>query len=171
MSKSSRRISGRLAPIMVALSVITLSLLNSGGAFAYDETSDSAYNVDVKGVGLHGYDPVAYFTVGKPIVGSDKFEAAYEGVRYRFSSAENRDAFTKEPAKYAPAYGGFCAMGASLGKKFDGDPNYWKIVNGKLYVNVNADADKVWKENPPANISKGDQNWPEIKGKTPKELL
>ena len=171
MSKSSKRTSGRLASIMVAVSVITLSLLNGGGAYAYDETSHSAQNVDTKGVGLHGYDPVAYFTVGKPTAGSEKFEATYEGVRYRFSNAENREAFTKEPAKYAPAYGGFCAMGASLGKKFDGDPNYWKIVNGKLYVNVNADVDKAWKEDPAANISKGNQNWPEIKDKTPKDLL
>ncbi|SIO48726.1 YHS domain-containing protein [Bradyrhizobium erythrophlei] len=171
MSKSSKRTSGRLASIMVAVSVITLSLLNGGGAYAYDETSHSAQNVDTKGVGLHGYDPVAYFTVGKPTAGSEKFEATYEGVRYRFSNAANREAFTKEPAKYAPAYGGFCAMGASLGKKFDGDPNYWKIVNGKLYVNVNADVDKAWKEDPAANISKGNQNWPEIKDKTPKDLL
>jgi len=171
MLKSSKRTSGRLASIMVAVSVITLSLLNGGGAYAYDETSHSAQNVDTKGVGLHGYDPVAYFTVGKPTAGSEKFEATYEGVRYRFSNAENREAFTKEPAKYAPAYGGFCAMGASLGKKFDGDPNYWKIVNGKLYVNVNADVDKAWKEDPATNISKGNQNWPEIKDKTPKDLL
>lgn len=171
MSKSSKRTSGRLAPIMVALSVTTLSLLSGGAAYAYDETSHSAQNVDANGVGLHGYDPVAYFTVGEPTVGLEKFEATYDGVRYRFSSAENRAAFTKEPAKYVPAYGGFCAMGASLGKKFDGDPNYWKIVNGRLYVNVNADVDKRWKEDPPANISKGNQNWPVIKEKTPKELL
>ena len=171
MSKSSKRTSGRLASIMVAVSVITLSLVNGGGAYAYDETSHNAYDVDAAGVGLHGYDPVAYFTVGKPTVGSEKFETTYEGVRYRFASAENREAFAKEPAKYAPAYGGFCAMGASLGKKFDGDPNYWKIVNGKLYVNVNADVDKAWKEDIPNNISKANQNWPEIKDKTPKELL
>src|SRR5260370_3254335 len=171
MSKSSKRSSGRLASIMVAVSVITLSLLNGGGAYAYDETSHSAQNVDTKGVGLHGYDQVASFTVGKPTAGSEKFEATYEGVRYRFSNAENREAFTKEPAKYVPAYGGFCAMGASLGKKFDGDPNYWKIVNGKLYVNVNADVDKAWKEDPSDHISKGNQNWPEIKDKTPKDLL
>ena len=171
MSKSSKRTSSRLASIMAAVSVITLSLLHGGGAYAYDETSHSVNNVDATGVGLHGYDPVAYFTVGKPTVGSEKIVATYEGVRYRFSSAENREAFTKEPAKYAPAYGGFCAMGASLGKKFDGDPNYWKIVNGKLYVNVNAEVDKHWKEDVPANISKGDQNWPAIKGATPKDLL
>lgn len=170
MSKSSKPTS-RLASIMVAVSVITVSLLNGGRAYAYDETSHSLNNVDATGVGLHGYDPVSYFTVGKPTAGSEKFQATYDGVRYRFSSAENRDAFTKEPAKYVPAYGGFCAMGASLGKKFDGDPNYWKIVNGKLYVNVNADVDKHWKEDVPANISKGDQNWPAIKDKTPKELL
>jgi YHS domain-containing protein len=171
MSKSSKPISRRLAFMIVVMSAVSLSQLNVSGAYAYDEGSNSVNNVDAKGVGLHGYDPVAYFTVGRPTAGSEQFEATYDGVRYRFSSAANRDAFTKEPAKYVPAYGGFCAMGASLGKKFDGDPNLWRIVDGKLYVNVNEDADKRWKEDIPGNISKGNQNWPEIKHRTPKDLL
>lgn len=170
MSKSTKR-SSHFASLICVISTLALPLLTSDGAYAYDEHSHDAYNVDAAGVGLHGYDPVAYFTVGKPTVGSEKFQATYEGVRYRFANAENRDAFVKEPDKYAPAYGGFCAMGASLGKKFDGDPNYWKIVNGKLYVNVNADVDKHWREAVPENISKGDQNWPVIKDKTPQDLL
>lgn len=171
MSKSSRPNSRRLMPIMAAVSVMALSLLNAVGAYAYDETSTNSNNVDAKGVGIHGYDPVAYFNAGKPTEGSDQFETAYEGVHYRFSSAANREAFLKEPTKYVPAYGGFCAMGASLGKKFDGDPKLWKIVNGKLYLNVNADVDKAWREDIPTNISKANQNWPEIKNKTPKDLL
>ncbi|MBR0693572.1 YHS domain-containing (seleno)protein [Bradyrhizobium lablabi] len=171
MSKSSKTISRRLASVVVAVSVITLSMLNGGKVYAFDEMSNSVHNVDAKGVGLHGYDPVAYFTVGKPTVGSEKFEATYDSVRYRFANNENREAFVKDPAKYVPAYGGFCAMGTANGKKFDGDPNYWKIVDGKLYVNVNADVDKAWKGDVPGNITKADQNWPEIKNKTPKDLM
>jgi YHS domain-containing protein len=171
MLKLSKPTSRRLTPVFAAMFVVAVSLLNGSGAYAYDETSHNVNNVDASGVGLHGFDPVAFFTVGKPTPGSDQFQAAYDGVRYRFSSAANRDAFTKEPAKYVPAYGGFCAMGASLGKKFDGDPNFWRIVDGKLYVNVNADVDKAWKEDVPGNITKANQNWPEIKNKTPKDLL
>jgi YHS domain-containing protein len=171
MSKSSKTVSRRLASMAIAISVVTLPLLNGGEVYAYDEKSNSENNIDAAGFGLHGYDPVAYFTVGKPTEGSENFEATYEGVRYRFSSAENRDAFNKQPTKYVPAFGGFCAMGTALGKKFDGDPNYWKIVNGKLYVNVNADVDKRWKEDVSGNISKADRNWPAIKDKKPKDLL
>lgn len=171
MPKSSKPISRRFASVFAVMFVFALSALNVTGAYAYDENSNSANNVDARGVGLHGYDPVAYFTVGKPTVGSEQFEASYDGVRYQFSSAANRDAFTKEPAKYAPAYGGFCAMGAALGKKFDGDPKLWRIVDGKLYLNVSEHANKVWTEDVSGNISKGNQKWPEIKGKTPKDLM
>jgi YHS domain-containing protein len=171
MSKSSRPISRRLTPVFAAMFVAAVSLANGSGAYAYDQASHSANNVDAGGVGLHGYDPVAYFVAGKPTAGSEQFQATYDGVRYRFSSAANRDAFSKEPAKYVPAYGGFCAMGASLGKKFDGDPNFWRIVDGKLYLNVGQDADRRWKEDVPGNITKANQNWPEIKDKTPKDLL
>lgn len=171
MLKSSKPISRRLAFSFAAMFVIAISALNGIEAYAFDETSNSVNNVDARGVGLHGYDPVAYFTVGKPTLGSEQFEATYDGVRYQFSSAANRDTFSKEPAKYVPAFGGFCAMGATLGKKFDGDPNLWRIVDGKLYLNVSEHASKLWTEDVPGNIAKANQKWPEIKSKTPKDLM
>lgn len=113
---------------------------------------------------------MAYFTAGAPTAGKAEFNAAHAGVTYHFASAANRDAFKAEPAKYAPQYGGFCAMGVALEKKLDGDPNAWRIHDGKLYLNVSKDVQKKWLEDVPGNNKKADVNWPQIKGKTPKSL-
>ena len=91
------------------------------------------------GLAAHGFDAVAYFTDGKAEVGSDSYAVAHAGGTYRFMSKAHLDQFKSDPDKYVPAYGGFCAYGAALGKKFDGDPRYWKIVGGKLYLNLNGD--------------------------------
>lgn len=76
---------------------------------------------------LHGYDPVAYFTEGKPVRDSDELVHVHDGAAYRFSSEAHLETFRKAPARYTPQYGGFCAYGVSVGKKFDGDPHLWKI--------------------------------------------
>lgn len=141
-----------------------------GSVQACDPQSTSALNVDPAGLAMRGYDPVAYFTAGKPTLGSAQFAAKHEGGTYRFASAANRDAFNKEPTKYAPAFGGFCAMGTVFEKKLDGDPNLWRIVDGKLYLNVGEPAQKGWLEDVPRNISKASANWPKISTKAPKDL-
>lgn len=139
-------------------------------AFAYDPTSTAAVNVDASKLALRGYDPVAYFAEGAPSQGSAEFAAEHDGAVYHFASAANRDAFLADPTKYAPAYGGFCAMGAALNKKLDGDPTIWKIVDGRLYLNVHLDAAKRWQEDVQGNISKAEENWPKIEDKTPDSL-
>jgi YHS domain-containing protein len=139
-------------------------------AFAYDETSSSPVNVDKAGLALRGYDPVAYFKSGKPTQGLPKFSARYEGATYHFASGKDRDAFKADPAKYAPAFGGYCAMGAVMNKKLDGDPNVWRIVDGHLYLNVGKPAQTKWLEDVPGNIQKATTNWPSIKDKAPKDL-
>jgi YHS domain-containing protein len=139
-------------------------------AHAYDENSTAAINVDAKGVGLKGHDPVAYFTAGAPTAGKAEFSATHAGVKYLFASAASRDTFKADPMKYAPQYGGFCAMGVALEKKLDGDPTAWHIHDGKLYLNVNKDVQKKWLEDVPGNNVKANANWPDIKSKTPKSL-
>jgi YHS domain-containing protein len=139
-------------------------------AFAFDDSSKSAVNLDAAGLAVHGYDPVAYFTGGKPTKGDAKFTTKHDGATYQFASAANLEAFLKEPAKYAPAFGGFCAMGAVFERKFDGNPDNWKIVDGKLYLNVNGDAQAAWVRDIPGNITKANVNWPAISSKAPKEL-
>ena len=142
----------------------------SGPAFAYDEKSTSALNVDAKNIAVKGHDVVAYFTVGAPTVGKAEFAASHEGAVYHFASAANRDAFRANPTKYAPQFGGFCAMGVALEKKLDGDPSAWRVVGDRLYLNVNKDVQKKWLEDVPGNLVKANSNWPQIKAKAPKEL-
>jgi YHS domain-containing protein len=117
------------------------------------------------GLAIDGYDPVAYFTEGRPVKGEAKFEHEYGGATYRFASEANRDLFAKDPAKYAPQYGAFCAYAVSKGYTADTDPLAWKIVDGKLYLNYNASAQKAWEKDIPGNIRKGDENWPALSKK------
>ena len=122
------------------------------------------------GVAVHGYDPVAYFTEQRPVQGSAEFSVVHDGATYRFSSAANLKAFEADPEKYVPAYGGYCAYGVSVGAKFDGDPRLWKIVDGKLYLNLNKDIQKTWEKDIPGNIEKAEEQWPEIKHEDPARL-
>lgn len=117
----------------------------------------------VDGYAVHGYDVVAYFEKGKPMVGDDRYTAEHDGATYRFASAEHRDAFTGNPEKYAPQYGGYCAFGTAMGRKFDGDPNAWAIVDDKLYLNLNKKVQARWKEDVPGFIRGANNNWPLIR--------
>ena len=143
--------------------------LATGTAYAQNSLRTKQFNLE-KGVAIQGYDPVAYFTVGAPTKGNASFTAKYEGASYFFASAENLKKFKANPAAFAPQYGGFCAMGVALEKKLDGDPAVWKIVDGKLYLNVNADVSVAWQRDIPGNLEKANDYWPEIKGKTPASL-
>src|SRR5512135_2769630 len=87
------------------------------------------------GVAIRGYDPVAYFTESKPVEGSKQFTFEWQGATWRFASAANRDLFAKTPEKYAPQYGGYCAYAVSQGHTATIDPQRWRIVDGKLYLN------------------------------------
>jgi YHS domain-containing protein len=112
------------------------------------------------GVALKGYDPVAYFTENNPVRGNEQFQHTWKGARWHFASAENRDAFAREPEKYAPQYGGYCSYAVSHGYTADVDPQAWKLVDGRLYLNYNLETRKMWEEDAPGNISKGNENWP-----------
>ncbi|MBB99584.1 MAG: hypothetical protein CML67_08615 [Rhodobacteraceae bacterium] len=116
----------------------------------------------VDGVAVGGYDPVAYFTQGKPVEGSRDFTATHRGAEWRFASAANRDAFLADPEKYAPAYGGYCSWAIAEGKLAKGDPKNWDIVDGRLYLNYNDAIQKRWRADVPGFISKANGNWPAI---------
>ncbi len=117
----------------------------------------------VEGYAVHGFDVVAYFTEGKPVAGDSRYTAEHGGATYRFASAEHRDLFAGNPAKYAPQYGGFCAFGTAMGRKFDGDPQAWAIVDDKLYLNLNKDVQAKWRENVPGFLKGAENNWPLIR--------
>lgn len=119
---------------------------------------------------LHGYDPVAYFTEGRPVRGEDGLAYVHDGAAYRFSSAEHRAAFEAEPARYLPAYGGFCAYGVAVGKKFDGDPHFWRIEDGRLYLNLNREIYETFLADVDGNVAKADDNWVEIEHTAARDL-
>jgi len=117
--------------------------------------------VNIKGgVALKGYDPVAYFSDGKPVKGEPSYLSRYKGATYQFASAAHRDTFAADPAKYAPQYGGYCAQAISTNKIADISPNAWKVVDQKLYLNNNIIAQKLWEHDNAEHIVKGDRNWP-----------
>jgi hypothetical protein len=119
-------------------------------------------NAGSGGLAVKGYDVVAYATQGKPVEGSAQFEHRIGATTYRFASAASRDAFAKDPDRYLPQFGGFCAYAVSRGYTADVDPLAWRIVNGRLYLNYSRRVQVKWEEDIPGNIAKGDINWPAI---------
>jgi hypothetical protein len=119
------------------------------------------------GVALRGYDAVAYFREGGPVEGRTEFAHEWNGARWLFKSAENRDAFAREPEAYAPQYGGYCSYAVSRGYTADGDPRAWKIVGGRLYLNYNVEVRRLWEQDEPDNIRKGEANWPQFLRRRP----
>jgi hypothetical protein len=128
-------------------------------------TVQAQTNVDSSGVALKGYDPVAYFTEGKPVRGKPEFTARHDGATYRFASAASRDAFVAAPAKYAPQYGGYCAYGMAAGYKAPIEPDAWTVVDGKLYLNYNQSVRSRWASDVPGYVRKADANWPTVRSK------
>jgi YHS domain-containing protein len=122
------------------------------------------------GLALRGYDPVAYFTAGKPVIGTATYTATYNGAAYQFATEAHLQAFKANPAQYVPQYGGFCAFGVAVGAKFDGDPELWRVEDGKLYLNLNPDIQEQWEKDIPGHIAKANTNWPAIKDKAPADL-
>jgi YHS domain-containing protein len=115
-----------------------------------------------KKLAVGGYDAVAYHTQGKPVAGTDEFTHMWKGAEWRFSSKENLEAFLKEPEKYAPQYGGYCAFAVAHKGLSPGDPRHWRIVDGKLYLNIDASVQTKWNKDHLAFIKRGDANWPKV---------
>lgn len=111
---------------------------------------------------VQGYDPVAYFTDGKPVKGTKEFETEYKGATFRFASAANLAKFKADPEAYAPQYGGYCAWAVSQGYTAKGDARNWKIVDGKLYLNYNTSVQKKWEADIPGFIEAADTHWPDL---------
>lgn len=148
------------------LSGVALSVVLATSSFA----AGADINASNTGLALQGYDPVAYFTLGAPTEGSWKITTLHDGALYRFANEEHKAAFDADPEAYLPQYGGFCAFGAAMGFKFDGDPDHWRVVDGELFLNVSADIQHEWEKDVAGYIEKADGNWPAIADKTPAEL-
>ncbi|MAZ01666.1 MAG: hypothetical protein CMN56_00840 [Sneathiella sp.] len=132
-------------------------------AFAVDEYNVSkGTTVDGHGVAFRGNDVVAIASGLGVIPGQARHTYVHDGVAYYFSSEEAMDEFGKDPERYMPLYGGYCAYGVAFGKKLDGSPRFADIVDGKLYLFLNADVFKAYEKDKAAILAKAAANWPEM---------
>lgn len=154
MKKQILALAGALAGV-VAMAIPTLSV--AAKPEVYVEKADK--------LAVQGYDPVAYFIAGAPVKGSPEFSLEHKGATWRFSSAENLEKFKSDPASFEPQYGGHCSWAVSQGYTAKGDARYWRIVDGKLYLNYNAKVQKDWSQDIPGFIAKADAQWPAMLSK------
>jgi hypothetical protein len=133
--------------------VLFLFTGGSGMAIGKSLTDDAA---------IKGYDTVAYFKAGKALKGSEPFTFQWHNMTWYFSTRENKDLFAASPEKYAPQYDGWCAWALTEARKAVTDPEVWKIVNGKLYLNCSKSAYEKWSRDIPGNIIKADENWEKL---------
>jgi len=146
------------------IGTLILSVVFIAGAMAQSaEVRKKQYNLDKSGLAIGGYDPVAYFTMGKELEGKNDITLDYKGATYRFATTADRDAFRANPAKYEPQYGGWCAyaMGAK-GEKVEIDPGTFKIIDGKLYLFYNKffnNTLKSWNKDEMHLKANADKNW------------
>lgn len=170
------------APIFASALVLGLSACGAtaetaeGDTVAVVEAAETALYADLGGeptgpvyrkakadtLAVSGFDVVSYFTGdGVPVEGSEEFTVRYQGYDYRFASEDNAKAFIEDPAKYAPAYGGYCAWAIGANDALaPGDPNVYKIVDGTLYLNFSEDVATRWNKDIPGFIAKADVNYP-----------
>ena len=145
-----------------------LLLFASVLAFPAFSQTKTLLNLDKSGVAIQGYDPVAFFTDNKPVKGNPEFAVKHDGAVYYFASKEHRELFKKDPAKYEPEFGGYCAYGVSRDKLVEIDVDAFQIVDGRLLLQYSKGVRKDFNKDAQGNLAKAKANWPglvEKKGK------
>ena len=118
---------------------------------------------DTHRLAIRGYDPVAYFTEGRPLLGKPEFEHVWDGARYRFASAQHMTLFRTDPDRFAPQFAGSCAMAMSKGWKVEANPENWSISNGRLFVFASSEAVAHFQADPQGTAAEADKNWDRLK--------
>jgi YHS domain-containing protein len=152
MAETSRRLVLRV-PIVAAWCALC-------GLFSAAEAASSKNEIRIA---LDGYDPVAYFTDGHPVKGSQEFTFAFDDAVYYFNSAEHRAMFAADPDRYAPQYSGYCAVSVSIGKKVHADPEAWIISDGKLFVFGGKEGVPMFAQDSVAIVRQADAKWPTVR--------
>ena len=124
---------------------------------------------EVDGNALRGYDPVAYVEANRPTRGDPTHSYVYKGSKFQFASEANRKKFAADPEKYAPQYGGFCALGTANGYKVSTQPDAFKVVDGKLYLNHDRKVLDIWSRDVPGYITRANEKWPEVEKQAMKQ--
>jgi len=157
--------------LKLAILISAAALLVNNPAFAADEYNTST-GITTAGVplGLHGFDPVALISYNAVAEGEAEYTVVHEDVAYYFASKQSADRFSTDPASFLPQFGGFCAYAVAKGRKFDGDPQFADIVDGKLYLFVNAAVFAIYRKDPQKWITAAHKMWPKIQHKAVNEL-
>jgi YHS domain-containing protein len=134
---------------------VCLVLLATAASIAAALPSPAAEKIPVA---IKGYDPVAYFTDGKPVAGRPDLEYVWDEYRYRFASQEHRALFKADPVRYAPRFANFCAMALSEGEVEEANPEYWLISDGKLYLFGRPEGPKLFQRDISGNVFTAEQN-------------
>ena len=151
----------RRSVVFAAMPMLAAVLLALAGP-AWAANKPPVYTGFLSKLAVGGYDPVAYFQKKRPVKGNSRHTLRHKGATWRFSSQANLEKFRAEPAAYAPKYGGYCAWAVSQGYTAKGDPMYWRIVDGKLYLNYDASVQARWEKDIPGFIVKSERNWPKV---------
>lgn len=152
--------------ILVTLAGLAVSLATAAtAASAIEPINETLFG----GLAVDGYDTVAYFTAGRAVEGKREFEHEWSGATWRFASAEHRDLFAADPAKYAPRYGGYCAYAVAHGYTAEIDPEAWKIVDGRLYLNYDREVQARWEADVAGHVRAADTRWPRLLAGEPVE--
>ena len=157
---------GRLLSILLLTATLTAPTVAAQAAAG----TKVLINTDKTGLALQGYDPVAFFTDGRPVQGSAAHRTSHLGAEYRFASAEHQNAFEAEPAKYAPQFGGYCAYGVSQGHTAPVQIDTWQIVDGRLLLNYSQSVKRKFDADRAAYLQKADANWPGVVEREGKRL-
>jgi len=144
-----------------SITLITLFLLLFSASFVV-VAADQDINKNWRSIAIKGYDPVAYFTLGKAVQGKSRFEYRWHDARWRFASEEHLHMFSENPERYAPRFGGYCAEGMALGRKASIDPQAWLIIDDELYLNYSVEVRDEMARDPEDTIGKADLVWEKI---------
>jgi YHS domain-containing protein len=162
LTKGQANTTGERAMFKFTALALAFAVGLAGNAFAGDQY------VDKTGFAVSGYDVVSYFDLPQskigqpqesPLPGSAAITVEYNGATFAFASEANRDRFLADPAAFAPQYDGHCAYGVAKGGKVPGNPTLWRIVDGKLYLNITKNVVGFWEEDIPGNLKKSEANW------------
>jgi YHS domain-containing protein len=149
--------------LAVAGAAILGAAVGSFGAFAEVRAVAQTSMPMTERIGLKGYDPVAYFTLSTPTRGVTEYQYVYDGVRYFFANAHHRDLFKANPERYAPQFGGSCAMNMSAGVRREADPTVWVISDGNLYVFAGSGGAERFRRDAAAAATRAAANWKTLK--------
>ncbi len=134
-------------------------------AFCFTAWAEPRPNVSKDGLALQGYDPVAFFTDEKPVLGKEEFHTSFHDATYRFASAEHQAMFEKDSAKYEPQFGGYCAYGVAKGHLAPVKIDAFQIVNGRLLMQYDSEVKEAFNKDQRGNLETADKNWPALTAK------